>query len=548
MKIKKNKIVTFAVVLLLLVSVGLSGCNSSANAPAQPQDKAAAEQKMSWNPGAEPKTLDPQMSNGIPEAIIELSMFEGLTRLDKESKPIKGIAESWDVSADGMKYTFHLRDAKWTNGDPVTAQDFKTAWLRALDPANAAEYAYQIFYLKNAEAFNGGKAKAEDVGVKVIDPKTLEVTLEAPTPYFLSLTAFPTLFPVNTKVVTEHPKDWNQKVETFVTDGPFKMQQWDHNDKIIVVKNDTYWDAKSVKLSKLTFNLVEDGKAALTAFEQGSLDGTDNIPVEDIQRLRDNKTLITAPYLGTYYYRFNVTKKPFDNVKVRQALAMAIDRKTLIDKVTKGGQTPAFAYVPGGIPDAEAGKTFRQAGGDLFKEDVAKAKQLLADAGYADGKDFPDVSILYNKGASHEVIAQAIQDMWKTNLGISVKLRMEEWKVYQQSEQNLQYDVARAGWIGDYVDPMTFMDMFVTNGGNNQTGWSNAQYDQDIASAKKSGDQKVRMQAMHDAEKILMEQMPVMPIYFYVNNYVAKPYLKDVFRSPLGFIDFKNAWVVEKKS
>ncbi len=537
--IRKKKWMATVLSVAVILGLVVTGCGSTGGGNAA----APKEMKMSWNPGAEPKTLDPQMSNGIPEAIVELNLFEGLTRLDKDSKPQKALAESYTVSPDGLKYTFKLRDSKWSNGDPVKASDFKFAWMHALDPEAAAEYSYQLFYIKNAEAYNGKKAKADDVGIKVVDEKTLEVDLEAPTPYFLSLTAFPTYYPVNEKWVKAN-KDWNTKAETFVSNGPFKMKSWAHNDKIVAVKNDNYWDAKNVKLTELTFNLVEDGKAALTAFEAGQLDGMDNIPVQDIDRLRAAGTLKNTPYLGTYYYRFNVTRKPFDDPRVRQALTMAIDRKTLIDKVVKGGQTPAFAYTPGGIPDAEAGKTFRQVGGDYFKEDLAKAKELLAQAGYPDGKNWPDnVSILYNAGASHETIAQAIQDMWSKNLGIKVKLTSQEWKVYQQSEQKLQYDVARAGWIGDYVDPMTFMDMFVTNGGNNQTGWSNAQYDADIKKAKSTGDQKERMTAMHDAEKILMTEMPVMPIYFYVNNYVAKDYIKGIMRSPLGFIDFKNATV-----
>lgn len=323
------------------------------------------------------------------------------------------------------------------------------------------------------------------------------------------------------------------------------MQSWSHNDKLVLVKNPEYWDAKSVKLTQLTFNLIEDGKAALTAFEAGQIDGLDqgDVPISDLDRLRKAGILKTSPYLGTYFYRFNVTKKPLNDVKVRQALALAIDRQALIDKVFKAGQTPAYGFVPGGIPNADQGKTFRQNGGELFKEDLAKAKQLLAEAGYPDGKNFPEISILYNTNGSHQLPAQAIQDMWAKNLGINVKLVGQEWKVYQRSEQDLQYDVARAGWIGDYVDPMTFMDMFVTKGGNNQTGWSNADYDKNIQTAKQSADQKVRMQAMHEAEKVLMKDMPIMPIYYYVNYFVLKDNIKGVIQLPLGFTDFKNATV-----
>ncbi len=526
-----------AVILIIMLGLVVSGCSNAGNLP-------QSEMKISWNPGPEPRTLDPQMSNSTPELIIELNLFEGLLRLDKDNNPQNALADSITVTPDGLNYSVKLKDTKWSNGDPVTAEDFKFAWMHALDPEAASEYAYQLFYIKNGEAYNNKSAKAEDVGIKVIDPKTLEITLESPTPYFKSLLAFPTYFPVNKKVA-EANQEWNLKPETYVSNGPFKMQSWSHNDKMVLVRNPNYWDAENVKITELTFNLVEDGKAALTAFEANQLDGTDNIPSSDIERLKQAGTLKAAPSLSTYYYCFNVTKKPFDNPKVCQALSMAIDRKALIENVVKGGETAAFAVVPGGIPDETAGKSFREAGGDYFKEDMSLAKQLLTDAGYPEGNSFPEISILYNNSGSNQILAQAIQDMWLKNLGIKVNLVGQEAQVYLASIQNQQYDAAKMEWVGDFVDPMTFLDVFVTNNGNNFPGWSNSDYDQAVATAKESGDQKVRMQAMHAAEKILITEMPLMPIYFSVNNYVVKDYIKDLTLSPFGFFDFKNA-VVEK--
>lgn len=523
------------IAIILMLGFVVTGCSNAGKSQ-------QSEMKISWNPGAEPSTLDPQMSNGIPELIIEMNLFEGLMRLDKDNNPQNALAESITVTPDGLNYTIKLKNTKWSNGDSVTADDFKAAWMHALDPEAAAEYAYQLYYIKNGESYNSKKVGAEDVGIKVVDPNTLEVTLESPTPYFKSLLAYPIYFPVNKKVA-EANKEWNLKAETFVSNGPFKMQLWSHNDKMVLVRNDDYWDAKNVKITKLTFNLVEDGKAALTAFEAGQLDGTDNIPITDIERLRQANVLKSGPYLGNYYYVYNINKKPFNDPRVRLALSLAIDRKSLVDNVFKGGQTPAFAFVPGGIPDYETGKTFREVGGDYFKEDITKAKQLLADAGYPEGKNFPEVSILYNTNGSHQLPAQAIQNMWLNNLGIKVNLVGQEWQVFLESIQNKQFDIARSGWTSDYVDPMTFLDLFVTEGGNNQPGWSNPNFDQAIDMAKKSGEQKIRMQAMHDAEQILMTEMPVMPIYYDVHNYVIKDYLKGVNLSPLGFIDFKNATI-----
>lgn len=537
-KIKKNRNLAVVVASLLVVSVLLTGCSS--NQPAAP----AKEMKTSYNSGAEPKTLDPQMSNGIPEAIAEMNMFEGLTRLDKNNVAQPAIAEKIDVSADALKYTFHLRDSKFSNGDPLTAEDFKFAWMRAMDPANAAEYAYQVAdYIKGGAAYNAKTGKAEDVGIKVIDPKTLEVTLENPTPYFLALTAFPTYYPVDKKVVVAN-KDWNLKPETFVSNGPFKMKSWAHNDKIVLVKNDNYWDAKSVKLTELTLSLIEDRKAALTAYEAGQIDGVDNgVPADDTERLLKSGDLKVEPQIGTYFYRFNVTKKPYDDPRVRQALAMAIDRKKIVDTAQKTNEKSAFAFTSYGLNDVDTSKQFRDVGGDYFKEDLAKAKQLLADAGFPDGKGFPEIKILFNSDPNNEKIATIVQDMWSKNLGIKVSLRPEEWKVYQESEQKLNYDVARAGWTGDYMDPMTFLDLFVKGGGNNHSGWANQQYDALISNAKKNADPKARMQQLHDAEKILMTELPVMPFYFYNLNYTAKSYVKGVIHSPLGMVDFKNATV-----
>lgn len=536
---KRNRGLTAVIAITLILGLAVTGCGTAPNPGGTP---AAKEMKVTFNPGAEPKTLDPQISDGVPEAIMELNMFEGLMRLDKDNLPQLALASSVDVSADGMTYTIKLKDTKFSNGDPLTAADFKASWLHALDPVAASTYAYQLFYIKNAEAYNGTKAKAEDVSIKVVDPKTLEVTLEAPTPYFKSLLAAPTYFPVDQKNVQAN-KNWNIDAKTFVSNGPFMMKSWSHNDKIVLVKNPNYWDAANVKLTELDFNLVEDGKAATTAFEAGQLDGNYNLMPEDIVRFKKDKTLKQAPQLGTYFYRINTTKKPLNDPRVRQALNIALNRQELVDNVFKGGQTPAFAFVPGAIPDATAGKDFRTTGGDYFKEDIAKAKLLLADAGFPDGKGFPALTILYNTNGSHQLPAQAIQDFWHKNLGIEVKLLGQEWKVYLQTQQSLQYDISRAGWLGDYIDPMTFMDMFVTKGGQNQTGWSNAQYDADIATAKKTGDQKIRMQSMHDAEKILMTDMPIIPLYYYVNNYVLKDNIKGVLVDPQGFYDFKSATV-----
>lgn len=510
-------------------------------------EKLARAQKISYNVGSEPATLDPALSTGVPEAVIELSCFEGLTRMDTNNVAQPAIASSWDISADGLVYTFKLRRSSWSNGQPVTAADFEWAWKRALKPETAAEYAYQLYYLKNGEAYNTGKIKdANQVGVKAIDQYTLQVTLENPTPFFLQLCAFPTLMPVYRKVVEANPDGWFQNINNYIGNGPFKITKWEHNSKIELVPNPHYWNRSAIKLTNLTFYLIDDVNTALSMFETGQLDAFDAPPAAEIDRLKKQGVLHTSPYVGTYYYMFNTTAKPVNDARVRTALAMAIDRQQLITRVVRGGQQPAFAYVPGGLPGSKAGVEFRTEGGNYFKEDVAAAKKLLAEAGYPDGKGFPVLTILYNTSDNHKKIAEAIQEMWKKNLGIDVRLTNQEWQVYLDSRDSLDYQVARAGWIGDYVDPNTFLDMWLSESGNNDSGWKNAKYDDLIKGAAKTVDMAKRAKMLHDAEAILMNDMVVMPIYFYVNLNVYKPTVKGVGYSPLGFVDFANAYVTEK--
>ncbi|MGE5578234.1 MAG: peptide ABC transporter substrate-binding protein [Syntrophothermus sp.] len=539
MSVRRNLLLVMALVAVL--AFGSAGMAFAAAA------KPAKNQTLTFNDGTEPETLDPNKSTGIPEAIIEINLFDGLTRLDKTDRPVAAIAKSWEISKDGLEYTFHLRDAKWSNGDPVTAYDFEYSWKRALAPETASEYAYQLYYIKNGEEYNTGKIKdANEVGVKAVDAKTLKVTLRAPTAYFLSLVAFPTYLPLNKKAVEAGGDTWYTKPETLVSNGPFKLAKWAHQDRIELVKNPTYWDAKNVKLDKLVMYMVEAESTELTMFETGQLDLGHYPPRPEMPRLIAEKKVKFTPYLGTYYYFLNVNKPPFDNPKVRRAFALAINRKQIVEKVSKAGELPAMAWVPYGIPDAKPGTDFRKVGGEYFKDnDVETARKLLAEAGYPDGKGLPPIEILYNTNENHKAIAEAIQEMWKKALGANVTITNQEWKVYLQSRDEGRYQVARAGWIGDYVDPMTFIDMMMTDNGNNDSFWGDKKYDELVKVAQTTTDPKKRYKAMHDAEKILMDAMPLIPIYFYTNPVLQKDYVKDVIMSMLGFYDFKYAWIAQ---
>ncbi|KLU67916.1 oligopeptide-binding protein OppA precursor [Desulfosporosinus acididurans] len=526
---KRNKRLLAVIAVILIFGFFLIVCSTS------------IEMKIRFAPGGEPETLDPQLYSGIPEAIIEMALFEGITRLDKNNVPQLAVANNVEVSPDGLIYRITLKNTKFSNGDPLTAYDFKASWMHALKSEDKAAYAYQLFYIKNAEAYYSRGVKAEDVGIKVVNVRTLEITLETPCPFFKSLLALPTYFPVDQQNAQAH-KDWYADGTVFVGNGPFMIKKWSHKDKMILVKNPNYYDAANVKLEELDFYLAQDGNKATAAFEAGKLDGLNNLVPEDIFRLKKDGNLKTAPMLGTDFYRFNTTKKPLNDLRVRQALSIALNRQDLMGNVL-GGEIPAYAFVPGTIPDAVPDKDFRKMGGNLITEDIAKAKQLLAEAGYPEGRNFPVLTILYNTNGKQRLPAQAIQNCWKRNLGINVNLQGQVWDNYQQNQQGLSYDIARACWIGDYVDPMTFLAIFLSSGGNNETGWSNGAYDKNIETAQKNPDQRVRMEAMHEAEKILMQEMPIIPVYYYVQNYILKDNIKGVIVSPLDFFDFKYAAV-----
>jgi len=483
------------------------------------------------NNTSEPGSLDPALAEGTHESWVIDHVFEGLMKKDKDGNLVGGMAKDYSISEDGMTYTFELRkDVKWSNGEPVTAHDFEFSWKRVLDVDLGASYAYQLYYLKNGEAYNTGEASIDDVGVKALDDTTLEVTLEEPTPYFLELTAFYTFFPVNKAVVEENPK-WAHEPSTFVSNGAFKLTQWNHKANILVEKNDNYYNAKEVKLDGIDFSIIENEDTAWQKYQANEFDFLYPLPqtiVADLQEKNDPELVIGAD-LGVYYYNFNTELKPFNNPKVRKAMAMGIDRQTITGKVSQGGEQPAYGIVPSGIPD-ENGKDFQAEQGDFFAEDIEAAKVLLEEGLAEEGIAVADFkpTILYNTLEAHKKIAQVIQEMWRTNLGIEVLLENVEFQVKLDREKAGDYEISRAGWIGDYVDPMTFIDLFVTGGPYNDSNYSSEEYDALVQIAKTSGDPKVRFDAMREAEGIFMEDLAVMPVYFYTKPYTQKAHLTNV--------------------
>lgn len=504
----------------------------------------SAKNALRYSAGAEPQTLDPRKSTGLPEANIEAQIFEGLTAIGPNGQPVPAVAESWTISADGLHYKFFLRkNARWSNGDPVAAKDFEYAWKSALNPKLASEYAYQLYYLKNGEAYNKGFCDETQVGVNALDAHTLEIHLEQPTAYFLSLLAFHTYYPVHSHTVQNNDL-WATEPKTLIGNGPFKIINWIHNSKIEFSRNDFYWDIDRVKMEGLEFILTESSAAELAMYENNQIDIGENIPVSEYPRLLNAGVLKINPFLGTYFFCFNTTKPPLDNPKVRKALSLAINREELIQHVTKGGQKPALAWVPYGLTDAVETTDFRLVGGSYLQDNnIAAARHLLAEAGYPEGQAIPPITLLYNTNEMHKAIAEAVQEMWKKNLGISVSLTNQEWKVFLNSRHKGDYQIARHGWIGDYADPMTFIDMFMSDSGNNDAQYKNPEYDRLVKAAKLSSDPARRMEAMHAAEQILFDDAVLAPVYFYTRPLLIRPSVKGVFHSVLGVIYFKEAYI-----
>lgn len=486
----------------------------------------ALEQTFVFNNGSEPETLDPAKMTGVPEHTLALALFEGLTTHDPktlESRP--GVAESWKVSDDQLTYTFQLRkDARWSNGDPVTAADFLYSWERALSPGTAAEYAYQLYYIKNGREFNKGDIDDfSKVGVTAPDPYTLEVELASPTPFFLDLTSFETLMPVHKATVEKYGDKWAQEGH-LIGNGPFVLMEWSPRERIVMRPNANYWNAKNVALKKLVALPYDDIDMAYNMFLDEKVDWLRSIPLPKIDEIKRNPDYYATPYLGSYFYRFNVKKAPFDDVRVRKAFSLAIDRVTLCRDVLKAGQIPATGFVPPGIHGYEP------VSGPGYDRNAAR--KLLADAGFPDGKGFPNVQLLFNTSESHKKVAEVVVQMLKENLGVTVGLENTEWKVYLDKQRNLQYDISRAGWIGDYVDPNTFLDMFVTGGGNNNTGFSDPEYDKLVKDAAMEADPAKREKILRRIEEILVvDKLPILPIYFYVNQGLLAPKVKGFYHN-----------------
>lgn len=573
--------------------------------------------EFSFCNGTEIKSVDPAIVTGVPEHRIIDCLFEGLFRPDpKTLKPIPGVAERCEISPDRRTYTFHLRNAVWSDGSPITAHDFVWSWRRFLHPETGAEYAYQAWYLVNAEKYTAGRVELGDaveieldnrpnaaqvfpngtilygrllavhtpdgkpavakdgvwndqavfnveidgkrrlfskapgpgvekcrnllidfrtVGVKASDDRTLIVQLRSPTPYFLHLTTYYPLFPVNRRCVETYGyPDWT-KPENIVTNGPFLLQFRRIRDRLRMVKNPRYWDAATVGLESIDALAVNSETTMLNMYINGQVDWITDIPLPVVPELRPRSDYLAKPFLSTYFYRVNVTRPGLNDVRVRRALNLALDKREIVERVTRAGQVPAYSLVPPGIE----GYTPAAIG----EFDVPHAQSLLAEAGFPRGRGFPTIEILYNTTEAHQSIAEVVQRQWRNHLGIDVRLSNQEWAVFLDTTSKLEYWVARYGWTGDYPDPNTFLDMFVTNGPNNQTGWGNPEYDRLIAAAANEPDPARRFDLLNGAETILMSELPILPIYYYVTRNMVRPYVRGFHHTIQDVHPLRDVWI-----
>ncbi|SDP13733.1 dipeptide transport system substrate-binding protein [Paenibacillus sp. yr247] len=547
----KKKITAFMAIAVLVSGI-LAGCSkspASTNSTGADKDtKSAIDTSaiLRINSSSEPPSLDPPKGFDSTSYDILNNIMEGLYRQDKDHKLQPAIAEKVDISADGKTYTFKLRDAKWSNGDPVTASEFEFAWKRLLDPKNAFPSSFLANYIEGAEAFNSGKGKVEDVQVKAKDAKTFEVKLAAPTGFFLNIITSPAFFPVHKASVEKNDK-WSAEAATILSNGPFKLTEWTHDRSLKAVKNDMYWDKDSVKIAGINWSIVNDTNTAYQMFKTDQLDYIKSVPNDLRKQLLDSGEAKADPQAAVYYYRMNFKMEPFQNANIRKAFAMAIDRKTLIEHVAQGKQTPALAHIPFGLLEPD-GKDFREVGGNFFKDnDIEEAKKLLK-KGMEEEKytTLPTVTLTYNTDDSHKAIAQAMQEMYKKNLGVEIKLENKEWKVFLADQRARKLQFSRSTIPADYGDPLNYLELFQTDHPGNRINYSNKEYDALVTKIRNTADEKTRFKLMHDAEKMFMDDMPLVPIHFPKTIYAAKPKVTGYVNHPVGYLELK--WVqISKK-
>ncbi|MGZ4112291.1 MAG: peptide ABC transporter substrate-binding protein [Tumebacillaceae bacterium] len=533
-------------VLASLALVGCGGSNNNADSGNKTTTGGAdANQEINLAFPDEIPTMDGSKATDAVSFTVMGQTMEGLTRLDQSGKVVPGVAEKWDVSTDGLKYTFHLRDnAKWSNGEAVTAKDFEYSWKRTLNPKTGAQYAFMVAWLKGGEDYNGGKVKTADgVGVKAVDDKTLEVTLSRPIPFFLEQLTFPIFFPQNQKFTEAAGDKFGADADKTLSNGPFKFTEWNHEQNAAAVKNDNYWNKDQIKLTKINWQFIKDTSAAVNLYEAGQLDRSLSLVRDQIDTYKSSPDYAVIPELTNGYLEFNQSVPVLKNAKVRQALTVSIDGDALADVVYHNGTKGATGLVPDGTSNGQGGD-FRKDQGDLIdrKDNAAKAKDLLQQGlKELNMASFPKLKLTIDDGDVGKKASEFVKEQWRQKLGIDIDVETVPYKLRLDKEAKHQFDLGWALWGADYNDPMTFLDMWTSDSPFNDPQYKNADYDKLIHPAQQEADAKKRMAYMSDAEKMLMKDMPVGPMFFRAKAYLTKPYVKG-FVSRVSGPDYDLSW------
>ncbi|PTX59121.1 oligopeptide transport system substrate-binding protein [Melghirimyces profundicolus] len=531
-----------ALSLLLVVSMVLTACGGVQQG-AGGKDK----QELNWVITAEPPGLDSAITTDTVSFQILNNITEGLYRLNKDNEPEPAIAKDVEISDDKKTYTFKLRDAKWSDGKPVTAHDFEFAWKRALDPKNKSQYAYILFPIQGAQEYNEGKGDQEDVAVKAVDDKTLKVELKDPIPYFLMMTSFATYRPQREDIVEKYGKDFAEDPDKMVYNGPFKLTQWQHNKSLKLEKNEKYWDKDKVKLDTINFTKSDEVSTQVNLYNTGKLDFVENLDASFVDKFKGKEDVKVFNETTTFYLQFNTNDQFFANEKIRKAFTMALDRSIMTDKISKTGSKPAQGLVP---PNVEVdGKSFRELSGKYLKEDPKEAKKLLEEGMKEEGiKKVPKVELLGYDRDTAKKDQEYMQQTFKEVLGVDVDIQILPFKQKLEREDAGKFQISYAGWGADYNDPMTFLDLWVTGNAFNRGDWSNKEYDKLIKKAQSNPDFEERAKQLAKAEKILMEEQAIAPLYHRARMQLQKPYVKNVWRHPFGAdYTFKEAYIEGKQ-
>ncbi len=547
-----------AVLLAATMAVGLAACGSSGSTGSGKAGEStgaaagsAGEKELKVQVGPNPETVDPALNSAVDGGNMILHAFECLLTVGEDGTLQPGCAETWEESEDGLTWTFHLRDGlKWSDGSDLTAEDFVYSWKRVCDPKVAAPYAETVLGMVKGykKAIEGD---LDALAVTAPDAKTLKVEMDSPCTFFGSLAAFATLSPVQKATIEANGDAWAVAPETYVSNGPFYMTEWEQGSHITFSKNPYYWNKDAVKLDKLTFVLIEDANAAYSAYQTGEISFIKDVPTEEIPSLQGNEEFHVDPIIGTYYINLNCDKDIFKDAKVRKALSLAIDRKYVAETIMQGTYSPAGSFIGPGWLDTDDSEFEAKANGgkpyidvDNYKANLEEAKKLLADAGYPNGEGFPKISYSTNDSGYHKPVAEYLQQAW-AQLGIDMDVNMVEWASFTPMRRNGEYDVARNGWVGDYTDPSNMLDLLYSTNGNNDGKYNNPEYDKAMEESRSTVDPAARSAALHKAEDILMEDAGCIPVAYYNDFYLQSPKITGMWHSTTGYWYFMYADIAE---